>query len=168
MVGMKEEHHNPSITIDTTITFHHWENFMAKPTDYDLLVSINNTLNTLVQKGVTVDLSPVLSAITGVQNTANAILADSEPTPEQAPTVTAISPASGSINGGDTVTITGTNFTGATGVLFGTVAGTNLAVTSDTSLTIVSPAQPAGAVDITVVDAAGTSPVSPADQFTYA
>ena len=42
------------------------------------------------------------------------------------PTVTSISPSSGPVAGGTTVTIKGTNFTGATKVLFGTVPATKL------------------------------------------
>ena len=43
-----------------------------------------------------------------------------------APAVTGVSPTSGSVAGGDTVTVTGSGFTGATGVSFGTVAASNL------------------------------------------
>ena len=40
------------------------------------------------------------------------------------PTVTAVSPISGPITGGSLVTITGTNFTGATAVDFGSTEAT--------------------------------------------
>jgi N-acetylmuramoyl-L-alanine amidase/IPT/TIG domain len=67
------------------------------------------------------------------------------------PVVTGISPASGAAGGGDTVTVTGTGFAGATSVLFGSVAATNLNVASDTQLTVTSPPPNAsGAVDVTV------------------
>ncbi len=141
---------------------------MPNPTDYDLLVSIGKKLDTLITAGIKVDLTPVLTALTGVQNSVNAVISDLAPTPDQIPSVTAISPTSGSINGGETVTLTGTNFTGATGVMFGTVAGTNLAVQSDTSITVTAPAQAADVVDVTVVDAAGTSVVNAADKYLYA
>ena len=55
------------------------------------------------------------------------------------PMVTGITPASGAAAGGDTVTVTGTGFTGATAVTFGSVAGTDLPVVSDTQLTVTSP-----------------------------
>ena len=85
-----------------------------------------------------------------------------------APAVTGVSPTSGPVAGGDTVTVTGTGFTGTTGVSFGTVAATNLAVASDTQLTVTSPpAAAAGTVDVTVTTPAGTSAITPADQFTY-
>jgi trimeric autotransporter adhesin len=86
-----------------------------------------------------------------------------------APIVTGINPARGAAGGGDTVTVTGTGFTGARSVLFGSVAGTNLTVVSDTQLTVTSPPPNAsGTVDVTVTTPAGTSATSAADQFTYA
>jgi disulfide oxidoreductase YuzD len=80
------------------------------------------------------------------------------------PTVSAISPSGGSTAGGTSVAITGTNFTSDAAVSFG---GVPAAVTyhSATSLTAVSPAHAAGAVDLTVITPGGTSAVK---QFTYA
>jgi len=83
-----------------------------------------------------------------------------------APVVTAISPTSGSAAGGDTVTLTGTGFTGATTVGFGTTGATQLTVDSDTQITTVSPAG-TGTVDVTVTTPAGTSATGPADEFGY-
>ncbi len=85
-----------------------------------------------------------------------------------APTVTAVSPNSGTTAGGQTITVTGTNLTGATAVDFGATAGTSVTVNSaGTSLTVVSPKGTAGAVDVTVTTAGGTSAKSSADTFTY-
>ena len=84
-----------------------------------------------------------------------------------APVVTGLSPTSGPTAGGTLVTITGTGFTGATAVDFGTTAATNVTVVSDTSITADSPAGTAGTVDVTVTTPAGISATSPADQFTY-
>ena len=85
-----------------------------------------------------------------------------------APTVTGVSPPSGPVAGGGIVTVTGTGFTGASAVNFGTVAATGLAVASDTSLTVtVPPAAAPGQVDVTVTTPRGTSAVTTADQFTY-
>ncbi len=84
------------------------------------------------------------------------------------PTVTGVSPTSGSTAGGTTVTVTGTGFTGATAVKFGTVTGTGLVVNSSTSITITSPAESASTVNVTVTTPGGTSAVNaPADQFTF-
>jgi hypothetical protein len=88
-----------------------------------------------------------------------------------APTVTGVNPPSGPVAGGGIVTVTGTGFTGATGVNFGKAAASGLAVASDgTSLTVTVPAAAdTGPVDVTVTTPAGTSAATPpADQFTYA
>ncbi len=84
------------------------------------------------------------------------------------PTVTSINPTSGPTSGGTSVTITGTGFTGATGVAFGSTAASNISVKSDTQVTTTSPAaNRSGAVDVTVTTPNGTSGTSSADQFTY-
>jgi len=83
------------------------------------------------------------------------------------PNVTAISPTKGSTAGGTRVTITGTGFTGATAVRFGTIAGTSTTVNSSTKITVTSPSHPAGIVNVTVSTPYGTSAVSTADRFTY-
>ncbi len=129
--------------------------------------ALTTAVTTLAASGVKVDLSSVLSSIAGVQTTANAILAQDLPTPPTAPVLSALSPASGSIAGGETVTATGTGFEGVTGVMVGTVAATKVTVVSDTSLTYVSPAQGAGPEDVTIVGPGGTSAVVPAGVFTY-
>ena len=82
------------------------------------------------------------------------------------PTVTSVSPNTGSTGGGTAVTITGTNFaTGAT-VTFGTAAATNVVAVSSTSITATAPAGSAGAVTVTVT-VSGVSG-SLASGFTYA
>jgi hypothetical protein len=81
------------------------------------------------------------------------------------PAVSGISPASGPAAGGDSVTVTGSSFTGATGVSFGSTSAT-FTVDSDSQITATSPAG-TGTVDVTVTTQAGTSAASAADQFTY-
>src|ERR1035438_5170828 len=67
-----------------------------------------------------------------------------------APTVTSVSPNSGSTAGGAAVTITGTNFaSGATGTFRGTEA-THGEVASSTTITATTPAHAAGTVTVTV------------------
>jgi IPT/TIG domain-containing protein/BACON domain-containing protein len=80
--------------------------------------------------------------------------------------VSSISPTSGPATGGTTVTITGSGFTGASKVLFGTVAASDFTVNSDTQITAVSPAG-SGTVHVTVITPGGTSATSTADRFTY-
>jgi hypothetical protein len=84
-----------------------------------------------------------------------------------APRLTRISTRSGPTSGGTSITITGTGFTGATGVSFGASAAASFTVNSDNSITAVSPAAPAGTVDVTVTTAGGPSATSGADQFTF-
>lgn len=83
------------------------------------------------------------------------------------PSVSSVSPNAGPVAGGQTVTIHGTNLTGATGVSFGSAAATNVTVVSDTELTATTPAHVAGVADVTVTTAKGTSVVSSADRYTY-
>ena len=83
-----------------------------------------------------------------------------------AATVSGISLTSGFRNGGDSVTITGTNLADATAVDFGdTPAG--FTINTDNSITAVSPAGSDGTVDVTVATGGGTSATSAADRFTY-
>ena len=85
-----------------------------------------------------------------------------------APVVTGVSPPNGPVAGGTDVIVTGSGFTGATKVSFGTVAAPDLAVFSDTQLTATSPPVDTGeTVDVMVATSAGTSRTTPADQYTY-
>jgi len=83
-----------------------------------------------------------------------------------APTVTSVSPSSGSTAGGTSVTLTGTGFTSATSVNFGSTPASSFVVNSDTQISAVAPAASAGVVDVTVTSPYGTSATSSADQFT--
>ena len=83
------------------------------------------------------------------------------------PSVTAVSPDYGGTGGGTSVTITGSNFSGATGVLFGTARAATFTVVSPTSISATSPAGSPGTVDVTVSTPYGTSAVTSADEFTY-
>jgi len=86
------------------------------------------------------------------------------------PAVTAIAPASGPAAGGTTVTVSGSGFTGATAVYFGTTkVTTTISVNARANqLTVKSPAGVSGsAVNVRVVTPGGESPVVTADLFTY-
>jgi hypothetical protein len=82
------------------------------------------------------------------------------------PVVSGVTPSSGPLDGGIMVTITGTGFTGATGVSYGKVAATQVKVISDTEITATAPAgsAPNASVAVTVTNAAG---VSNGESFTY-
>ncbi|HEX4444227.1 MAG TPA: SdrD B-like domain-containing protein [Galbitalea sp.] len=81
------------------------------------------------------------------------------------PAVTALSPDSGGAAGGATVQISGSGFTGATTVLFGSTAATILSVTP-TLITVVAPAG-SGVVDVSVIAGGQTSATSAVDRYTY-
>ena len=82
-----------------------------------------------------------------------------------APTVSSILPVSGLVAGGTIITITGTGFTGATGVTIGGVAATNLVVNSPTSITVTTPAHAAGTASVLVTTPGGTNTAN--TLFTY-
>jgi hypothetical protein len=84
-----------------------------------------------------------------------------------APTVTGVSPNAGAPAGGAQVIVTGSNLSGATAVMFGGTAATSFTVNSGTQITAVSPAETAGAVNITVTTPGGVSATSAADQFAF-
>jgi hypothetical protein len=81
------------------------------------------------------------------------------------PTVSSISPNSGSTAGGTAVTITGTNFASGATVTIGAAAATNVVVVSATQITATTPAHAAGAATVTVT-ASGQSG-SLTNGFTY-
>jgi len=67
-----------------------------------------------------------------------------------APTITALDPATGPVSGGTRVIISGSGFTGATAVRFGTI-GTSYSIKSDTRIEVTSPhANSIGVVPVTV------------------
>jgi RHS repeat-associated protein len=68
-----------------------------------------------------------------------------------APTVTTISPGSGPLSGGTSVTITGTNFVSGATVKFGTASATGVTFVSSTSLTATTPAG-SGTVNVVVTN----------------
>jgi hypothetical protein len=84
-----------------------------------------------------------------------------------APTITSVSPAGGPTGGGTSVSITGTDFDGATGVSFGATAATAFIVDNATQITATSPAGSAGMVHVTVTTTGGTSGTTSSDQFLY-
>ncbi|MFT9116351.1 MAG: IPT/TIG domain-containing protein [Sporolactobacillus sp.] len=83
------------------------------------------------------------------------------------PTISSVSPNTGTYAGGDTVTIAGTNFKPDDTVTFGGLAATVVSVSSDgTTLTVTTPAHDAGSVNIVVTDIIG-QPATLSNDFTY-
>lgn len=83
-----------------------------------------------------------------------------------APTLTSVSPSSGTGLGGTPVTLTGTNFYSGAKVNFGGVAATSAVVVNATTITAVTPRHGAGAVDVTVTNPDGEIAQRPG-AFTY-
>lgn len=81
------------------------------------------------------------------------------------PTISSVSPSSGTTLGGTAITITGTNLTGASSVTVGGVAATSVNVVSSTSITAVTPAGSAGAKSVAVTTAGGTASLPSAFTF---
>lgn len=80
-----------------------------------------------------------------------------------APTVASVATSGGSvgdISGAYPATVTGTGFTGATGVTFGAVAATSVVVVNASTLTCVVPAHATGTVSVLVTTALGTNPAN--------
>jgi hypothetical protein len=82
------------------------------------------------------------------------------------PTLTAITPATGSTAGGTAVTLTGTNFTAGATVTIGGTAATSVVIASATSITAVTPAGAAGARDVRVTLTGGQT-ATLTGAFTY-
>jgi len=82
------------------------------------------------------------------------------------PTVIKLTPKTGPASGGAYVGITGTDFTGATGVKFGSTSATSVEVISPTFMFAKTPVGMAGVVDVTVSNTWGASATSSADLYT--
>ncbi|PFG29304.1 amidase domain-containing protein [Paramicrobacterium agarici] len=84
-------------------------------------------------------------------------------TPIAIPTVEAASPASGSLSGGDTVTLTGSSLSQVTAVMFGEQAATDLTVVDENTITVVAPRHAtyqSGSVAITAKSGEQTVPAT--------
>ena len=72
-----------------------------------------------------------------------------------APKVSAVNPVVGTTAGGTRITITGTAFTGARTVTIGGVAAASVTVVNTTTITAITPAHDAGAVNVAVTTPSG-------------
>ncbi|MBE0608611.1 MAG: IPT/TIG domain-containing protein [Dehalococcoidia bacterium] len=87
--------------------------------------------------------------------------------PAAEPRVDSIAPVSGPTSGGTNVIITGAGFTNATAVTFGETQAASVTVISDSFITAISPAHPAGVVDIVIAMGDQVSAPSASSAFTY-
>jgi hypothetical protein len=83
------------------------------------------------------------------------------------PAVAKLSPASGYTTGGTLVTITGSDFTGATAVHFGSALAKIDRIVSPTEIQATAPPEASGKVAVTVTTPAGTSAKTSVDEFAY-
>ncbi len=84
------------------------------------------------------------------------------------PLIALLNPAFGPAEGGNTVVITGMNFTGATVVEFGAKAATSFTVKTSSQIIAVAPSGTTGTtVDVKVTTPAGTSATSTATKYVY-
>lgn len=122
-----------------------------------------NPATNVTLKGSTVITATVPAHIPGKVNV-NVINADGQSatfidgyTYNYPPTVTSISPNTGSTAGGDTITIRGANFFGIPKVLFGENPAAAVTADGTDSLSITTPAHEAGLVDVTIANPDGQS-----------
>lgn len=82
-----------------------------------------------------------------------------------APMINSVSPVSGASTGGTTLTLTGSSFTGITGVTVGGSAAASVSVVSDTQVTFITPSGSTGSAPIVASNPGGSTTLSNA--FTY-
>lgn len=83
-----------------------------------------------------------------------------------APVVTNVSPNSGSVLGGETITVTGRGFVNVGAVYFGSIP-CRFVVISPFQISATAPSGSAGTVDITVATPPGVSSITANDNYTY-
>ncbi len=87
---------------------------------------------------------------------------------QPAPTINGVTPAEGSVLGGEEVTISGTNLNGASAVTFGELPAASFTVEGEETIRAVAPPQAqVGTVAVAVTTPAGETPTAGAAQFTY-
>jgi hypothetical protein len=87
--------------------------------------------------------------------------------PALPPAVTGLAPTSGPQAGGTLVTISGSELAGASSVTFGATPASTFTVNAAGTQIAAAAPPGSGTVDVRVTTPAGTSAVSPADQYTY-
>ena len=106
----------------------------------------------------------IIFAITGVGSAAEP--ASSSTSPFASPTVASLSVISGTLGGGTSSTVTGTNLSSTSGITVGGTSATGVVVNSSTSVSFVTPSGTLGAKDVVVSTMLGNFTLSGA--FTYA
>jgi uncharacterized repeat protein (TIGR03803 family) len=84
-----------------------------------------------------------------------------------APSMTSITPSTGTVDGGTVVTIRGNHFGEGVTVRFNTIEAPSVTVIDDSTLEVVTPAHPVGSVDVTVNSSGGAQSATAANAFVY-
>jgi hypothetical protein len=122
-------------------------------------------------KAGTFNLFVIDSGGTSVGNTGDDFTYKSSP-----PTVSSVSPSSGSVNGGTPIKITGTNFVAGATVEIAQGSGAGPTAIPASEVVVVSPTEitattggpaKAGTFNLFVIDSGATSPANPGDDYTY-
>jgi hypothetical protein len=113
-------------------------------------IFFDNTIGGLVTSQATA------CSFSGYSPSAGVMLSSGELVPSQSVSIATISPSTYCSAGGETVTITGSAFTGATSVTFNGVAAASFSVTNSTTISAVTPANVTAGV-ITVTTPAGSA-----------
>ncbi len=87
---------------------------------------------------------------------------------EAVPTITGVAPASINPEGGETVVLTGTAFTDATAVTFGSTPATSFVINSATQITAVAPEVAPTSTHVTVTTPGGTSATGSGNVIVFA
>jgi hypothetical protein len=115
----------------------------------------------------TTQAGPVTTTRTAVDNVGHETTRSCTTQVLPPPVIAKVKPNKGPAGGGTTVTITGSGFSGATAVNFGSADAASFSVKSATTITAISPAGAAGAADVTVTAPGGTSTTSLRDHFKF-
>lgn len=127
-------------------------------------VSSSTFVNIAMTAGSTTVLGPKNISVSASGSTSN--LSGGVVIVNPQPSSIAVAPASGTVDGGTGVSITGANFRAGAQVYFGGIAASNVQVASGTTIQAVTPANVAGAANVLVVNSDGTWGVQ-ANGFTY-
>lgn len=130
------------------------QNFMTGPTvEFGGIAATNVTFVSSTQLTVTAPAHAAGAVDVKVTNTnAETVTATGAYTYSDIPTISSVTPASGTTAGGDSVVISGTHFTPGMTVKFGGTNATNISVVNDTTITATTPAGTRGAVDVVVAN----------------
>ena len=136
-------------------------------------VTFGNTQST----AVTVASSTEIGAMSPPESSGTVAITVTDPNAQSAslpsaftytsgPSVTSVSPNSGPVTGGTTVTLLGSGFQSGASVTFGGIAAASVTLVSSTEIQAVSPVSPAGTVSIAVTNTDSQS-ATLASAFTY-